>query len=175
MQFEAFGVVRTAVPNAWLALVGSGPLQARLERRILADGMARSVRLPGEAPHEVIPRWMQAADVVVLPSEAEGMPNVVREALACGRPVVATPVGDVPRVLSSDAGVLVPPGNPAALADALATVLARPWDPDKIRALVSDMTWERNAEATARFLASVAPAASAADSQQISAPQAPAA
>jgi len=156
---EAFGVLRTAVPNSWLALVGSGPLQARLERRILADGMARSVRLPGEAPYEVIPRWMQAADVVVLPSEAEGMPNVVREALACGRPVVATPVGDVPRVLSTDAGALVPPGNSAVLADALATVLARPWDPERIRALVSEMTWERNAEATARFLAAAMEAA----------------
>ena len=102
---------------------------------------------------------MQAADVVVLPSEAEGMPNVVREALACGRPVVATPVGDVPRVVSADAGVLVPPGNPAALADALATVLARRWDPAGLRALVSDMTWERNAEATARFLAAAMEAA----------------
>jgi glycosyltransferase involved in cell wall biosynthesis len=156
---EAFGTLHTTVPTAQLALVGSGPLHARLERRVLATGMARSVRLTGEAPHEDIPRWMQAADVVVLPSEAEGMPNVVREALACGRPVVATPVGNVPGVLSPDAGVLVPPGDPAALANALATVLARRWDPDRIRALVSDMTWERNAEATARFLATAMEAA----------------
>jgi teichuronic acid biosynthesis glycosyltransferase TuaC len=157
--FDAFGALRTAVPNALLVLVGSGPLHARLERRVLADGMARSVRLAGEAPHQAVPRWMQAADVVVLPSEAEGMPNVVREALACGRPVVATPVGDVPHLLSADAGLLVPPTNPAALADAIATVLARRWDPAKIRALVGDMTWERNAEATARFLASAMEAA----------------
>jgi glycosyltransferase involved in cell wall biosynthesis len=172
---EAFGTLRTAVPRALLALVGSGPLQARLERRVLADGMARSVRLPGEAPHHAIPQWMRAADVVVLPSEAEGMPNVVREALACGRPVVATPVGDVPRLLGVDAGLLVPPTNPAALADALATVLVRRWDPARIRAHVSDMTWERNADATARFLASVVEAASAADFRRSSAPEAPAA
>jgi glycosyltransferase involved in cell wall biosynthesis len=156
---EAFGVLRTAVPNALLALVGSGPLHARLERRVLADGMARSVRLAGEAPHQLIPQWMQAADVVVLPSEAEGMPNVVREALACGRPVVATPVGDLPRLLSAEAGLLVPRTDPAALADAIAAVLARRWDPARIRAHVSDMTWERNAEATARFLAAAMEAA----------------
>jgi len=156
---EAFGTVRAALPEALLALVGSGPLHVRLERRILADGIARSVRLPGEAPHEAIPRWMQAADVVVLPSEAEGMPNVVREALACGRPVVATAVGDVPRLVTADAGRLVPPSDPAALADAIANVLARPWDPARIRAHVSDMTWERNAEATARFLAAAMEAA----------------
>ena len=84
---EAFRALRAAVPNALLALVGSGPLQAWLERRVLADGLARSVRLAGEVPHQAIPDWMRAADIVVLPSQAEGMPNVVREALACGRPV----------------------------------------------------------------------------------------
>ena len=156
---EAFRALRATVPDALLALVGSGPLRAWLERRILADGLDRWVRLAGEAPHQAIPHWMRAADVVVLPSEAEGMPNVVREALACGRPVVATPVGDVPRLLSADAGRLVPPNDPAALADAVAGVLARGWDTAAIRAHVSGMTWERNAEATARFLASVLEAA----------------
>ena len=56
-------------------------------------------------------------------------------------------------------GRLVPPTNPAALADAIAGVLARRWDPASIRAHVSDMTWERNAEATARFLAAAVEAA----------------
>jgi glycosyltransferase involved in cell wall biosynthesis len=156
---EAFRALRTAFPDALLALVGSGPLHARLERRVLADGMARRVRLAGEAPHQLIPQWMRAADVVVLPSEAEGMPNVVREALACGRPVVATPVGDVPCLLNTDVGRLVPPNDPAALADAIASALARRWDPAALRAHVSGMTWERNAEATARFLASALEAA----------------
>jgi teichuronic acid biosynthesis glycosyltransferase TuaC len=150
---EAFRALRTTVPNAVLALVGSGPLYTRLERRVLAGGFARSVRLAGEAPHQAVPQWMRAADVIVLPSEAEGFPNVVREALACGRPVVATPVGDLPRVLTADTGRLVPRRDPAALADAIAGVLAQRWDPARIRAHVSEMTWERNAEATARFLA----------------------
>ena len=156
----AFRSLRAAVPDALLALVGSGPLRARLERRVLADGMARSVRLAGEVSHQAIPQWMQAADVVVLPSMAEGMPNVVREALACGRPVVATPVGDVPRVLSADSGRLVPPADPSALANAIVEVLVRHWDTARIRAHVSDMTWERNAEATVRFLAAAVEAAS---------------
>ena len=88
---------------------------------------------------------------------------------------MATPVGDVPRVLSADAGRLVPPRDPAALAHAIADVLARRWDPAAIRAHVSDMTWERNAEATARFLAAALEAAPVADGQRSEAPQAPAA
>jgi teichuronic acid biosynthesis glycosyltransferase TuaC len=172
---DAFHALRTAVPNAVLALVGSGPLHARLARCVLTSGLARSVRLAGEAPHEVIPQWMRAADVVVLPSEAEGFPNVVREALACGRPVVATSVGDVPRVLTPDAGRLVPPRDPVALTVAIADVLAQSWDADRIRAHVSGMTWEDNADATAGFLAAAVEAARAGDCQRDSAPTAPAA
>jgi teichuronic acid biosynthesis glycosyltransferase TuaC len=156
---DAFRLLRAAVPDASLALVGSGPLFTRLERRILTDGLDGAVRLAGEVGHDAIAGWMRAADVVVLPSEAEGFPNVVREALACGRPVVATPVGDLPRILTPDAGRLVPPRDPVALAVAIAGVLAQSWDPHRIRAHVSGMTWERNAEATARFLAEAMEAA----------------
>src|SRR5262249_61356983 len=126
---EAFRTLRTVVPDASLALVGSGPLQAWLERRILADGIARSVRMAGEVPHHVVPQWMRAADVVVLPSQAEGLPNVARAAPACGCPVVATPVGDLPDLVHPDVGRLVPPGNPDTLADAIVDVLGRRWDP----------------------------------------------
>jgi len=172
---DAFGLLRATVPHAMLALVGSGRLLTALERRAVAQGQGDAVRVVGEVAQRRIADWMRAAEVVVLPSEAEGFPNVVREALACGRPVVATPVGDVPRVLTADAGRLVPPRDPAALAHAIADVLGKRWDAATIRAHVSDMTWERSAETTARFLTAALSAASAADGLRNAAPEASAA
>ena len=71
---------------------------------------------------------MAAADLVTLPSYMEGCPNVVLEALACGRPVVASNVGGIPEILSDECGRLVPPRDSGALAQALASVLDRNWD-----------------------------------------------
>jgi teichuronic acid biosynthesis glycosyltransferase TuaC len=114
-------------PRLRLALVGEGPMRAELESRIAADPALR-VTMPGaQGPHEVA-RWMAAADLVTLPSYSEGHPNVLVEALACGRPVVATPVGGIPEVVDGDCGLLVPARDPVALAAGLRQALDRPWD-----------------------------------------------
>jgi glycosyltransferase involved in cell wall biosynthesis len=91
---------------------------------------------------------MAAADVVCLPSWNEGMPNVIREAHACGRPVVATRVGGIPEAVHSAAlGILVPPRQPEALAEALAQQLERPpVDPEALARLGSIPTWEQSAK-----------------------------
>ena len=78
---------------------------------------------------------MAAANLITLPSYMEGCPNVVLEALASGRPVVATNVGGIPEILSKECGELVPPRDAAALAKALASVLDRSWDAGAISAL----------------------------------------
>jgi glycosyltransferase involved in cell wall biosynthesis len=114
-------------PRLRIALVGEGPMHAELESRIAADPALR-VKMPGaQGPHEVA-RWMAAADLVTLPSYSEGHPNVLVEALACGRPVLATPVGGIPEVVDEDCGLLVPARDPAALAEGLREALDRPWD-----------------------------------------------
>jgi glycosyltransferase involved in cell wall biosynthesis len=136
-----------------VALVGGGPLEAPLVAQARRLGIAERVRFAGEVAHDDVPRWLQAADVVTLPSVAEGFPNSVREALACGRPVVATPVGDIPRVVTPDVGRLVPVDDAASLAAALSDVLAVAWDAAAIRSRVAGMTWTENARATYAFLA----------------------
>jgi glycosyltransferase involved in cell wall biosynthesis len=143
-----------------LALVGGGPLAEPMIARARALGVAELLTVAGEVAHDDVPLWMQAADVIALPSVAEGFPNSVREALACGRPVVATPVGDLPRVLTPEVGRLVPVGDRAALVRALDEALATTWDPSAIRARVATMSWSENARATHAFLAGAIAAAS---------------
>jgi len=124
--FEAFGNLRRRRPRLQLALVGDGPMRGELDRRGRATG-AGCVRTVGSQPATVVASWMAAADLVTLPSHSEGHPNVLVEALACGRPVVATCVGGIPEVVDAECGVLVPPRDSAALATALDEVLERAW------------------------------------------------
>ena len=114
-------------PRLQLALVGEGPMRAELDARLAASPGLR-VHLPGAQGPQEVARWMAAADLVTLPSYSEGHPNVLVEALACGRPVVATPVGGIPEVVDADCGLLVPARDPVALADGLRTALERDWD-----------------------------------------------
>lgn len=90
---------------------------------------------------------MAAANLVTLPSYMEGCPNVILEALACGRPVVATDVGGIPEIMSDSCGRLVPARDPVALARALSSVLDGDWDQAAISA-----HWSRSWNTVAREL-----------------------
>ncbi|MGD0059928.1 MAG: glycosyltransferase [Verrucomicrobiia bacterium] len=115
-----------------------------------------TVFLLGARPHDEIPLWMNACDVLCLPSLSEGLPNVALEAMACGLPVVASRVGGVPEVVRDGVnGFLVPPSNPAALADALRRALATKWDREAIRASVSQFDWDVNARTVLDTLSKV--------------------
>ncbi len=124
---DATAALAQRLPGLQLALVGEGPMRAELEARIAAMPGVR-VHLPGAQGPQEVARWMAASDLVTLPSYSEGHPNVLVEALACGRPVVATPVGGIPEVVDTDCGLLVAVRDAAALAEGLAAALGRGWD-----------------------------------------------
>lgn len=113
--------------EAWLAIVGDGPERAGLVRRVESLGIGSRVILPGAVPHDVVPQWLNASDIFVLPSYNEGLPNVVMEAMACGLPVLATDVGGISEaVTEACTGFLVQPRSADALIAPLEELLANP-------------------------------------------------
>lgn len=140
----AFRQLTAQRPNLQLVLVGDGPM--RDELGTLAAAMGK-LRLTGPLAPAAVAQWMTAADLVTLPSYSEGHPNVLVEALACGRPVVATEVGGIPEVVDRDNGILVPARDSEALAAGLAAALARDWNPNALSRRFS-RSWCQVAEDT---------------------------
>ncbi|WP_051176433.1 glycosyltransferase [Luteimonas mephitis] len=124
---DAAQALSATCPQLELALVGEGPMKAEIEARIKASPQLR-MHMPGARPPADVARWMAAADLVTLPSYSEGHPNVLVEALACGRAVVATDVGGIPEVVDDGCGLLVQPRDANALRHALAQALDRDWE-----------------------------------------------
>ena len=139
-------LVVSRVPDATLIVVGDGPLQARVAASVAHFG--ERVRMIEAQPLARVPVFMAAADILVLPSHAEGTPNVVLEALACGRRVVASAVGGIPDVLArAELGSLAAPHDATALGAALATALTTPYDPSVVAALGARGGWDASATA----------------------------
>ncbi len=119
---RAMTQVRQRLPGARLLIVGDGPDRAACERLTDELGLRDAVSFAGQ--RDDVPAMLAAMDVVAMPSHHEGYPYAVLEALAAGRPVVATAVGGLPEMIDSGRnGLLVPAGDTDALADALAKAL----------------------------------------------------
>lgn len=120
---KAVGVLLNAladVRDVTLVIAGDGPERATLERRARELGLEDRVRFFGGVPREEVLRLFGAADASVLPSAWENFPHTIVEALVLGCPVIATGVGGVPEVVHDGVnGLLVPPGDPEALRDAI--------------------------------------------------------
>ncbi len=134
-------------PDFIIILIGSGKLFASIKEQIDLYGLSNIIITCGAIPHNEIPMWMNACDLFVLPSLSESFGIVQIEALACGKPVVATRNGGSEEVLISDEyGLLVEPANPEDLAEKIIVALDREWDTDKILAYAEQFTWENIAK-----------------------------
>lgn len=112
------------VPDATVWLAGDGPERGRLTQLAVSLGVAQRLRFLGNLPHRDLAERMRAADLFVLPSRSEAFGIVLAEAMDAALPIVATRVGGVPGLIGPDNGVLVPPEDPGALAEAIRQLLA---------------------------------------------------
>ncbi|HVB59363.1 MAG TPA: glycosyltransferase family 4 protein, partial [Candidatus Acidoferrales bacterium] len=122
---DALPLILREFPRVRLVCLSDGALRSKLEQRVAELGLQNSVRFTGYQP-DLLP-WLALADICVLPSYYEGLPVAVVEALASGKPMVATAVDGTPEVLTDgETGLLVPPGDSASLAKAIIQMLANP-------------------------------------------------
>lgn len=147
------------LPDALLVIVGEGEQRAELET--LAAPYGSRVRFVGQQPNQRALRFVRAADSFVLSSYTEGLSHVLLEALTVGTPVVATAVGGNPEILTDGVnGLLVPPGDPRALAAAIGRLLADPALAERLaaagRARGADFDWEHTMAQTEAILARAA-------------------
>jgi glycosyltransferase involved in cell wall biosynthesis len=120
---EAVARVFESRKDVHLLLVGDGPLRHELESLSRSLGLADNIHFLGERADAAL--LFSSFDVAVLASLHEGLPNTVIEAMAAGSPVVATAVGGVVELIADgETGYLIPPSDPAALAESIAMVLA---------------------------------------------------
>jgi len=122
---QACPEIKRRYPLATFLLIGEGPEAGSLAALSRHLGLQETVRFLGTRSD--IPQLLSLLDVVALPSLEEGFPNVVLEAMAAGKPVLATGVGGIPEVvIHEETGLLVPPGNPQALAEGILRLLTHP-------------------------------------------------
>jgi glycosyltransferase involved in cell wall biosynthesis len=127
---DAFAEVAKGSKGSKLVLIGRGPLRQQLESRARDLGIIDSVRFTTGIPEDELPSYYNAADLFVLPSLYEPSALVLYEALGCGKPIIATAVGGNQEIIG-DCGLIVPPGDPGALASAIKALQEDdPWRQD---------------------------------------------
>jgi teichuronic acid biosynthesis glycosyltransferase TuaC len=123
LLIDAIKLLAPERPRLQLHLIGDGELRPSLRARVEAEGLSRVIKFEGAIAHDRLPDWYRAADAVVLSSHSEGLPNVLRESLACSTPFVATDVGDIGEIARPEFSCLVGAGDANAFAAAIVQVL----------------------------------------------------
>lgn len=134
------------LPDATLVLAGTGDREPHYRALAQRIGVADRVIFAGSLAHDDLPRWLAAADVMVLPSRSEGLANAWVEALGCGTPIVICDAGGARELLTSpEAGMIAAP-EAKEIAQAVRSVLALAADPMKVRETVGKFSWTRNGD-----------------------------
>lgn len=144
------------VPDVVLLVAGEGPEASRLRRLASELGVEARVRFLGNVPHAQLIEYYNAADILLLASSREGMPNVVLESLACGTPVVAAPFAGVEELVNApEAGVVAAARTAEALLAAWQQLSARPPERAATRRFAERLGWDPVVEAQLALYARV--------------------
>lgn len=141
--------------DLYLIIVGEGVFRKELEKLISTLNLGEHVRLIGSIPHQELKLWYNAADIFCLASDKEGWPNVILEALACGKPVIATSVGGIPEILCTKNVGLLTERNEHDIAMKISIALKFPWQTNEITQYAKEYTWHRAAISVYRVFKSV--------------------
>lgn len=136
-----------ALPAAILLLAGKGEDEVMLRNLAEQLGVAERVSFLGPVPHAELPVLLNAADVFILPSASEGLANAWVEALACGTPVVTTPIPGAQELITDPEWGHLVPRDGKAVAGAIKALLAERPSPERVQQAVAGMSWQANAAA----------------------------
>ena len=146
LLIEALALAKGRLPGMHLTLVGDGPLRVSLQAQVAASGLSGQVSFAGWQDETGVRAALAQAQALVLSSFAEGLPMVVMEAMAAGRPVIATSIAGIPElVIPGHTGWLVPAGDATALASAITAMAAvSPERLDEMGRLARDRVLDRH-------------------------------
>jgi len=131
------------LPQCRLVIIGEGPLETELKRFAMKLSVSERITWIPYLNHEMLSFYYSAADVLVLASSREGMPNVILESLACGTKVIATDVGGVSEVINvAEAGILIKNRTPKAIECAVRSLIDSGSNRDETRHYAEGLGWD---------------------------------
>lgn len=135
---DALEIVKESVPDIKLYMCGGGPAKEKFEKYILTCGLEKNIIFKGFIGRNELNEIFKNVKALVLPSFAEGTPSSILEGLAVGKPIVATNVGDMEKIISPKLGIIVKPNDPNELATAIINIISNKYDPHALREKASE-------------------------------------
>ena len=149
---ESMTKILKSHPDTVLRIIGDGDFKSELENRTNSLNIREAVEFIGTIPNTDVPNYLQKSDIFLLPSLFEGLPLTLLEAMACGLPIISTPVSIAPEIINKwSNGIIVPFKSPEAIADAVINLLSNPnlmetYAKNSATAAKETMSWKSVAE-----------------------------
>lgn len=144
-----------ALPCVTLLLAGEGPARASFQKLARQQGVAERVHFLGSVPHDLLPHYLAAADIMALPSASEGLANAWVEALACGTPIVISNAGGAKELVTRAETGRIVDRDPQSIAAAIGAILQIRPDPEAVRKSAMHFTWQANGDALLAHLSGI--------------------